>query len=138
MSNLEEYGGTREDAQAAYHQAEMERLDEMDRRELSEMAEQNKELNKLERSSRAGKQFVNSDLGRFMLERAIKGRDEALSKLVGLKRSDYNSQFNFYAKFDELQNEALIPNLLFTWIAEAIQAASDAGIITNEEDENDH
>jgi len=140
MTDLKDYGGTQrsetlDEKHMRFQNAERDRVEANDREELLELAQQYASIAKLERSSTAGRQFLNSNFGRFVLERAVRGAEEAKNKMVQLQRSDYLHQFIFDAEFTRLQNDAIVPNLIFTWLDEAIQEARDAGIIT-EEDEN--
>lgn len=111
------------------------------RREMEEetMAEQEmriKETYELDQLMRLGKtcqRFLESDIGRYLLDKAAQHGEVARDKLARMNRSDYASDSAFVAAVQEAQYEARVPNLLFTWVTNAIEQAAQEDILTKEE-----
>ncbi len=128
--------GSLEAQRIGYQRDIRAKIAEADEAELRELAEEYAEVAKLRHASTAGARFLDSVFGRFVLERAIKSGEAAKDDMMNLHRADFDNQFGFDAVFTQLQNDANIPNMIFAWINEAIQAARDAGILTEEDEEN--
>lgn len=116
---------TRE-AEARYQLEERERLAREAREEQQERIQANFEVGKLEKLGKDCQRFWQSDLGRFILERATQDAQKAKDKLVAIRRVDFDRTELFEAAIIELQHEAHIPELVWTWLSEAIQNFYDA------------
>jgi hypothetical protein len=111
------------------------------RRELEEetMAEQDQriqeayELDQLMKTGKTCRKFLESEIGRFLLDRAAQHGEVARDKLARMNRLDYESDAAFVASVQEAQYEARVPNLLFTWVTNAIEEAAQEDILTKEE-----
>lgn len=85
--------------------------------------------------SDACKDFLNSKLGQFLLERAIIEQDGAKEQLMCINRVDFSDDRAFVLKIDELQHRAHTPGLIMTWIQDAICAADEEMRLTQETEE---
>lgn len=125
---------SREEEHLRFMKQEEERIESMERSELESLAKRNHELQKIINSGRACKQFIDSDVGRFLLDRAIHDSEMAKSELTELDPANFTTKWAFEAKHQELRNLARTPMIIFGWLQEAIQAAEDADTLINEED----
>ncbi len=83
-------------------------------------------LTKAIETGRSAGQFLQSDIGRFIIDRAWNCEYQAKQELVALRRSDFTSDSEYIAKATEIQWKARIPNMMLLWIDESIHEAEMA------------
>ena len=133
MTNLSDYGGaSRDEVYLQYTKKQEEMIAERDRAELESIAQQNVEYNRLIERSRHCKRFIESPVGRYLRELALKDAEAARTELADLDTETLSDQ-KLRARVIHLQFEANIPVFVFKWIDEAIQNALDEGIILEED-----
>jgi hypothetical protein len=127
---------TRQEQELAYQLEVEEGMDRDARAAREELIRENYKYMTTIDLGRECTQFWESNVGRAILDKAIKDTEAAKRSLVELKRSDYETSFAFEAAVSELQSEALVPNMLWNWLNDAIRAADEAvDILSGEEDE---
>lgn len=125
---------SRSEEQALYMAEMQAELEEQDKAELRDRVASNYELDKIIKSSKMSRRFLESDVGRFVQERAIEESEGAVNKLKALKMEDCNSKDHFIDEVKELQHAAHIPALVMTWLARAIQLAEEELKTINQEE----
>jgi len=82
------------------------------------------ERNKLRHEVALGldaEQFLNTDLGRYLVDRATDEAIAAVEKLKTIKRSDYDDSQSFEAAIMELQHGVGLVERFQLWIEEVIE-----------------
>ena len=113
-----------------------DRRQDLEEETLAEQDERIKEAFDFEQTMQLGKEcrkFLESKIGRFLLDRAAQHAEVARDKLARMHRPDYSSDAGFIAEMQQVQYEARIPNLIFTWITDAIAAAEQEDLLNREE-----
>ncbi len=131
---------TRQEQDLAHQQEIEEDIARSEREERDERIKENYKRGQEIELGRECKQFWQSEVGRFILDRATTDTEDAKRKLASVKRSNYTNSYDFEAAIIELQQQAFIPELVWNWLNEAIRAATEAEqLITEREDtENEY
>ncbi|MBW2632152.1 MAG: hypothetical protein JRC90_10445 [Deltaproteobacteria bacterium] len=124
---------TQDEEDARYSAELREELEEQDRLELEDRVKNDYVVGKINDTSKMCQRFLNSDLGRFIQNEAIKESEDAKDKLASLKMKNFGGQEQFLDKIKELQYAAHIPALVITWLYRAIQRAEEEAKIKYEE-----
>jgi len=118
------------------YQREMEESIARDtREERDERIRENFALGQIMELGRECRQFWESKVGRFILDRATNDSEAAKRDLVAVKRANYSNSFEYEAAITEMQQRAFIPELVWNWLNEAIRAAYEAEQLITEKEE---
>jgi len=83
--------------------------------------------------------FLQSDLGRALMEAAINESMDAMNELKTIKRSSFQSPRQYEARIEELQNVVARAEGFETWIAGLItEGRNNQEILLNLDQEQDH
>lgn len=125
---------TVEEQSIRYQEGELQRISEVDAEDRAERIKSLFESRKALDISNESKAFLSSNLGRFILDRAIKEEEDATNQLRTIKISDFDDTTAFLLEINELQHRAHTPALIMTWIEGSILAAVEEGIIQHEKE----
>ena len=130
---------TAHERELKYQQELEESIAREEREERDERIKTNFALGQTIELGRECRQFWESDVGRFILDRATKDSEAAKHDLVAIKRANYSNSFEYEAAITEMQQRAFIPELVWNWLNEAIRAAHEADqLVTEREEENEY
>ena len=111
--------------------------DERQRQQLAAEAEDrrlgNFSANETTHLGKLCEQFKESDVGKYILDRSIRDSEKAMQDMVDADASNFRSLEAYAVKMAELKFEARLPNLVWVWIAEAINAGIDADRINDQQ-----
>jgi len=113
---------------AAYTAKKRKEAEEDYMSQQDERIRDNFELDEIVRLGQTCKQFWNSDIGRFIMDRAARHADHAKDRLVRLSRADLGTDI-FIAKVEEYQQAAGVPALVWTWINDAIRESDQESVL---------
>jgi len=123
----------RDEAIARYAKKEIERLRQESEEDLDFKIRESHEVNNIIKQGKISKRFMESDLGRFILDKATEEEQSAKDALATINLEDFTDTNKYLWAVKDLQMRAKIPALLFTWLSEAIRNAHEVDITINQE-----
>ena len=118
----------------AYYQDVTEQLKQERAEELNERIKSNLDVDTAIYTGKMCMRFMDSDLGRFLLDRATEDAQNAKDELAIIDHNNYDTTDKYLLAIRDLQQRANVPALIFTWLVEAIKAAEEVELTFNEKD----